>query len=244
MPTIRKNMADINSSDQELNELKIKSDSLPDNWLVTLVNPVTGAVAENMTVARFVELLLKNNDILTKSDEGINGNLAANYSYFLVDRGTIADLNSIENTGRSGVKVYSYPPSSLNTPIKNDNSSILLHIDRGVHGGHRYFSQLAFQSNGLFFKEHHLGLDLGWKQLAFKEDIPLMQTSRANALTETIVEEVPVSANTPMTLQEDVQPTLTMQTVERYEYSVPKMAEAILALQKELEELKGGLPGK
>lgn len=62
----------------------------------------------------------------------------------------------------------------------------------------------------------------------------------SNALTETVIEEVPVSANTPMTLEETGQPVSMTQTVERYEYSVPKMAEAILALQKEIAELKGG----
>ena len=35
-------MADINSSDQALNGLKVKTDSLPDNWYVTLVNPING----------------------------------------------------------------------------------------------------------------------------------------------------------------------------------------------------------
>lgn len=67
----------------------------------------------------------------------------------------------------------------------------------------------------------------------------LQLTSKtSNALTETVVEQVPVSANTPMTLQEDGLPAPTMRTVERYEYSIQKMAEAILELQKQVAEMK------
>lgn len=58
-------------SNQELNGLKVKSDSLPDNWLVTLVNPVTGAAAENMTVARFIELFTNKIPIATKDSNGL-----------------------------------------------------------------------------------------------------------------------------------------------------------------------------
>lgn len=59
-----------------------------------------------------------------------------------------------------------------------------------------------------------------------------------NDLTETIIEEVPVSADIPMTLQENGLPTPTMQTVEHYEYNIQKMGEAILELQKQVANLK------
>lgn len=63
-------MADI-SSDQALNELNIKTDSLPDNWLVSLINPVTGVPAENMTIARFIELLTSKQPIATNEVKGL-----------------------------------------------------------------------------------------------------------------------------------------------------------------------------
>lgn len=43
--------------DKALNGLDLKTDSLPSDWMITLVNPATGEPAENMTVARFSELL-------------------------------------------------------------------------------------------------------------------------------------------------------------------------------------------
>lgn len=75
MPTIRKNMADINSSDQALNGLKIKSDALPGDWMVTLVNPKNGEPGENMTVARFVELLTSK---IPNATEDANGLMSKN----------------------------------------------------------------------------------------------------------------------------------------------------------------------
>lgn len=70
MPTTRKNMADI-SSDQALNGLKIKTDALPNDWYVTLVNPKEGEPGENMTVARFVELLTSKIPNATKDANGL-----------------------------------------------------------------------------------------------------------------------------------------------------------------------------
>ncbi|WP_287624438.1 MULTISPECIES: hypothetical protein [Parabacteroides] len=43
--------------DKALNGLGLKTDSLPNDWMVTIVNPKSGEPAENMTVARFSELL-------------------------------------------------------------------------------------------------------------------------------------------------------------------------------------------
>lgn len=224
-------------ADIELNKLGVKSDSLPNDWLVTLVNPKIGTTAENMTIAKFVEFLLENNNVLTKSDEGLEGELKSNASYYLLHRSRILDLNSIQVKGIRGLSIYNYQAQDLNIPVGSDNSSILFHIDRGIHGGYSYFSQLAFQSNGIFFREYHNEVDFGWKKLAFKEDISLSATG-ANALTKTIVEDVPVSTNIPMTLQEDGQLEPMTQKAERYEYSIQKMAEAILELQKQVAEMK------
>ena len=74
-------MADINSSDQALNGLKIKSDTLPGDWMVTLVNPKNGEPGENMTIARFIELL----PFLLKSGGTLNGNFLSSNGYLAID---------------------------------------------------------------------------------------------------------------------------------------------------------------
>lgn len=43
--------------DKALNGLDLKTDSLPSDWMITLVNPKEGIPAQNMTIARFLELL-------------------------------------------------------------------------------------------------------------------------------------------------------------------------------------------
>lgn len=70
-PQHRNNMADINSSDQALNGLKIKTDALPNDWYVTLVNPKSGEPAENMAIARFIELLTPKQPNATLTSRGV-----------------------------------------------------------------------------------------------------------------------------------------------------------------------------
>lgn len=80
MPTIQKIiMADI-SSDQALNGLKIKTDALPNDWYVTLVNPQNGEPGENMTIARFVELLTKKIPVATPDNDGLMSAVDSSYT--------------------------------------------------------------------------------------------------------------------------------------------------------------------
>ena len=52
-----------------LNGLGLKTDSLPNDWMVTIVNPKSGEPAENMPVARFSELLANKMIPLLKINE-------------------------------------------------------------------------------------------------------------------------------------------------------------------------------
>lgn len=58
-------------ADIELNALGVKSDSIPDNWLITLVDPTSGAVAKNMTVAKFVELFTQKQPGAEENKKGV-----------------------------------------------------------------------------------------------------------------------------------------------------------------------------
>lgn len=60
-------------ADIELNELEVKSDAIPDDWNILLINPETGAVAKNMTVAKFVELFTQKQPEATDSKKGVVG---------------------------------------------------------------------------------------------------------------------------------------------------------------------------
>lgn len=58
----------------DLNDLTIKTDSLPDSWKVILIDPTTGLPARNMTVARFIELLTSKMPVATDKTNGLFSN--------------------------------------------------------------------------------------------------------------------------------------------------------------------------
>ena len=57
--------------DVSLNGLKVKTDSLPNDWYVSLINPQSGEPAEIMTVAKFVELVTPKQPEVTESSKGL-----------------------------------------------------------------------------------------------------------------------------------------------------------------------------
>lgn len=58
-------------ADVSLNGLKVKTDSLPNDWYVSLINPKDGEPAEIMTVAKFVELFTSKQPEVTESSKGL-----------------------------------------------------------------------------------------------------------------------------------------------------------------------------
>lgn len=221
-------------TDIELNKLGVKSDSLPNDWYVSLINPENDKPGEIMTVARFTELFLNNNKVWTENNDGPDSSLYAGVARKL---DTIAipankDLNNYQTEGWYHCPFTGDAMTLLNCPVRKAFSLV---INRTSGDG---YTQRLFVFDPTYpqiFIRNVYNEEWGqWHQIS------LINTAsqESNSLTETIVEEIPISSDTPMTLQEDGQPAPTMQTVERYEYSIPKMAEAILAIWKELDELK------
>ncbi len=58
-------------TDVSLNGLKVKTDSLPNDWYVSLINPKSGEPAEIMTVAKFVELFTPKQPEATITNKGV-----------------------------------------------------------------------------------------------------------------------------------------------------------------------------
>lgn len=75
-------------ADVSLNGLKVKTDSLPNDWYVSLINPQSGEPAEIMTVARFVELFTSKQPEVTELSKGLMSpqNLKSNPSNARVNR--------------------------------------------------------------------------------------------------------------------------------------------------------------
>lgn len=55
----------------DLNDLAIKTDNLPDNWKMLLIDPTNGLPAKNITVARFIELLINKIPEATETSKGL-----------------------------------------------------------------------------------------------------------------------------------------------------------------------------
>ena len=75
-------------ADVSLNGLKVKTDSLPNGWYVSLINPKDGEPAEIMTVAKFVELFTSKQPEVTESSKGLMSvkSLISNPSSYAVNR--------------------------------------------------------------------------------------------------------------------------------------------------------------
>ena len=58
-------------ADVSLNGLKVKTDSLPNDWYVSLINPKDGEPAEIMTVAKFVEMFTPKQPEATTTNKGV-----------------------------------------------------------------------------------------------------------------------------------------------------------------------------
>lgn len=228
--------------DKALNELNLKTDSLPNNWLITLINPETGKPAENMTIARFAELFLNNNKIWTANNDGVDSGLDANLlngknenKFAQYEPYTTNDVDLIGGEIAGFKTVYAKEGSNL--PF---NESGCLFFGGDLNGrsmqifGSYIQNKWYVRGSGDSLTNKHTS----WREIVFKDELPSLVANSASTLTETIVEEVPVSANTSMLLEDTGQTIPEMQTVERYEYSISKMAEAILELQKQVADLK------
>ena len=91
-------------SDVSLIGLKVKTDSLPNDWYVSLINPQSGEPAEIMTVARFVELFTSKQPEVTESSKGLMSprNLKSNPGNGNVNRKIV---NTVGLQGRKSYKI-------------------------------------------------------------------------------------------------------------------------------------------
>lgn len=114
--------------DKALNGLDLKTDSLPNDWMITIVNPKSGEPAENMTVARFTELFLKNNKIWTENNDGPSSNLYAGIARKLdaIEISENEDLNNYQKEGFYRCSLSTIARTLANCPTK-DAFALIVH---------------------------------------------------------------------------------------------------------------------
>lgn len=164
-------------ADVSLNGLKVKTDSLPNDWYVSLINPKSDEPAEIMTVAKFMELFTNKQPEATDDSQGlISGNVFKNMMKIKND---VADANEALNTGYYGVgpNFESLPTNAykygLLIVFKADGvTQIYIPSSTNPSGGVIYFRQKWTQPSMA---------DVPWLMIQ-----PATLSSYSNALTEAI----------------------------------------------------------
>lgn len=164
-------------ADVSLNGLKVKTDSLPNDWYVSLINPKSDEPAEIMTVAKFMELFTNKQPEATDDSQGlISGNVFKNMMKIKND---VADANEALNTGYYGVgpNFESLPTNAykygLLIVFKADGvTQIYIPSSTISSGGVIYFRQKWTQPSMA---------DVPWLMIQ-----PATLSSYSNALTEAI----------------------------------------------------------
>lgn len=93
-------------ADVSLNGLKVKTDSLPNDWYVSLINPKSEEPAEIMTVAKLVELFTAKQPEATDTTKGLMSaqNLRTNPGNMFVNR-IILDTDGLKPSNSYRIKV-------------------------------------------------------------------------------------------------------------------------------------------
>lgn len=248
-------------ADVSLNGLKVKTDSLPNDWYVSLINPKSEEPAEIMTVAKFIELFLTNNKVWTANNDGPDSKLDADlldgkdgYSY-VSNLGRITDLNKISYNS-----VYNYSNGAVNAPNTYGVVLSLANWSKFEEGKQdQWLNQLAFGTNNTIYFRQKINTE-DWTQWRTVGLNTSAYSLNANALTDTISENysiLPPPANCVPNCSEsagsgeqfavsaisetdnpDGSIPVRSEPQEQYVWSIDKIGKAVLELQEENKRLK------
>lgn len=193
-------------ADVSLNGLKVKTDSLPNDWYVSLINPKSEEPAEIMTVAKFIELFLTNNKVWTANNDGPDSKLDADlldgkdgYSY-VSNLGRITDLNKISYNS-----VYNYSNGAVNAPNTYGVVLSLANWSKFEEGKQdQWLNQLAFGTNNTIYFRQKINTE-DWTQWRTVGLNTSAYSLNANALTDTISENYSILPPPPQIACQTVQ---------------------------------------
>lgn len=235
----------------DLNDLAIKTDSLPDSWKMLLIDPTTGLPAKNMTVARFIELFTNKQPVVSENSNGL-------FSIKLFRQ-------------FSGIAPY-FPEGDANTIL--NNLALLGGKNRPIDDDFHYFIQIFYGE--ISSTRNRIQIALGYKTGLIHTRVCINKTFSdwkrftaasnyslvSNALTDTIsdnysilpppancvpnysesdgsVEQFAVSAMSETASQDGSIPVRSESEVqEQYVWSIDKIGRAVLELQEENKRLK------
>lgn len=178
-------------ADVSLNGLKVKTDSLPNDWYVSLINPKSSEPAEIMTVAKLVELFTSKQPVATEEKKGLMGALEMSklfkYRRSLSDDFTFNDALE-PGTYHVASKVPGLPPNAyaygtLIVFLAHSNPTQIYISDTN-------------HNNYIYIRQWWLGgiADLKWKAISYMDinAINNLYSDTNNALTDTVSEDNPI----------------------------------------------------
>lgn len=159
-------------TDVSLNGLKVKTDSLPNDWYVSLINPESGEPAEIMTVAKLVELFTAKQPEATNNSNGIMSSSV--FKQLFKNMGTISNKDLNDYLGL----FIGYSADNLNGPSDEKSGYII-----GLGTPNSWTAQLFFgaYSNRLYYRIYIFSNWSAWNTVSYTTN-----AVSANALTDTI----------------------------------------------------------
>lgn len=230
-------------ADVSLNGLKVKTDSLPNDWYVSLINPKDGEPAEIMTVAKLVELFTGKQPEATDTSNGLMSVDA--YKSLLKYKGvwTKDNVDSLTTNG-----------TWINTGGNNISETMVWGILCVFNAG-SYIAQMSVRGSEVRVRFSANNGNTWNDPIILNNSVAY--TATANSLTE-VISASPVlesrqvrgdlSANTSISnLSSDLSgqeesdgstPVKTEPSGEQYVWSIDKIGKAVLELQEENKRLK------
>lgn len=172
-------------ADVSLNGLKVKTDSLPNDWYVSLINPKDGEPAEIMTVAKFVELLTPKQPEATDTTKGLMS--AYDQANLFKYRGMLSDDFTFNDAIEPGM--YQVASNVAGLPENAYRYGYLIVFKTGNNPTQIYIPDTS-NSNYIYVRQWWLSTlpNLKWKAITTSSisAINNLYSKTANCLTETV----------------------------------------------------------
>lgn len=174
-------------ADVSLNGLKVKTDSLPNDWYVSLINPKSEEPAEIMTVAKFVEMFTEKQPVATEEKKGLMG--ALEMSKLFKFRRSLSDDFTFNDALEPGTyhvtsKVPGLPPNAY------AYGTLIVFLAHSTPT--QIYISDTNHNHYIYIRQWWLGgiADLKWKAISYMDidAINNLYSDTNNALTDTITD--------------------------------------------------------
>lgn len=191
-------------ADVSLNGLKVKTDSLPNDWYVSLINPKSEEPAEIMTVAKFVELFTSKQPEATDTTKGLMS--AYDQANLFKYRGKLSDDFTFNDAIVPGM--YQVTSNVAGLPKNAYSYGYLIVFKTGNNPTQIYIPDMS-NGNYIYVRQWWLGeiVNLKWKAIScmYIDAINNLYSDANNVLTDTITDNYSILPPPPQIACQTIQ---------------------------------------